>query len=185
MRYDTRIDELETKGITYHREVAKFLSNKIDEYNNQIGYNCSVLIIGESDLYISKTIAKKHKIHVLAKKRGEINDNLDLVFEDMYKEAHIIPVLEDSFDVNEYDLVIFLFSNIKYFKEMLSKYPSIRFIFIPNYLRKNLYAPEVSKDIKAFLSNKGICFTIERCPCKTMLIYTYSNLPVNTQNSNE
>lgn len=175
MRFDSKIDELENKGITYHREIAKFLSEKIDKYNLKIGYNSSVLIIGESDLYISKTIAKKHKIHVLTKKRGEINDNIDIIFEDTYKESRLIPVLKDSFNINEYDLVIFLFSDIKYFKEILSKYPSIKFIFIPNYLKKALYESEISKDIKSFLFNKNLCFSIERCNCKNLIVYAYSN----------
>lgn len=177
MRFDTKIDALEEKGVIYHRDVANFLSERIDNFNKTLKYEASTLVIGETDLFISKTIAKKHKLHILTKKRGDTNSDIRPIFEDIHRESRIIPVTKESFRFDEYDLIIFALADLNIFKEVIEKYPSIKFIFIPNYLEGYVHSPEVSKDIKSFLSTHGICFTIEKLTCNYLANnLTYSNL---------
>lgn len=177
MRYDAKIDALESKGVIYHRNVADFLSKKIDDYNKSIKYESSTLVIGETDLFISKTIAKNHKLHILTKKREDTDSTIKPIFEDIYREFRIIPVTKDSFGFDEYDLIIFLFADFNMFKEIIEQHPSCKFIFIPDYLKGNVHTPEAAKNIKKFLSSHGICFTIEKFPCKCLANnITYSNV---------
>ena len=177
MRYDIKIDALESKGVIYHRDVANFISERIDNLNKTLRYEASTLVIGETDLFISKTIAKNHKLHILTKKRSNTDNNIRPIFEDTPKESRIIPVTNETFKLDEYDLIVFLFCDFTVFKTTMEKYPSSKFIFIPNYLKGNVHTPEVSKKIKKFLSSHGICFTIEKLPCKYLANdITYSNL---------
>lgn len=159
MRYDVELKMLETRGITYHRKVAKFLTEKLKQITTSV-YKPSILIVGETDMVISRQLVKNFRLHILSKRRYECNPfKTDLpIYEDISREARIIPVTKDTFNFEEYDVIVFLFTEFETFKEIISKAPYCKFIFLPDYSQGN--CETLKTQIKSFLAVKKISFIL-------------------------
>ena len=114
MRYDYRIDELESLGINYHRIIADWITEKLQKNNSTAN-----LLVGETDLLITYLLSKAgFHLHLWGKF-------------DEFHLARVFVVKENSFPFNEYDTVIGLFCDEQFVRRCISA--GVNFILIPHY----------------------------------------------------